>query len=249
MPEIPQSVFIDGLSKLIDLDRDWVPGSEGSSLYIRPFMIATEARFGVKVSEEYRFIIFSGPVPALYKKPIKVKVETRFIRAARGGTGYAKCGGNYGGAFYPTMLAREEGYEQVLWTDARNNELIEESGMMNVMFVIDGVLRTAPLSDTILDGITRNSLLKIAIDSEIKTLEKAVSIHELKKAFAENRITEAFGVGTAAITAPIGAINIEGVDFSIPPSDETSIQTVLKSKLERMRSGIEKDVYRWNFII
>jgi len=137
----PKEIFIEGLSKLVELDKEWVPASPGA-LYLRPFIYASEAKFGVKVSDQYRFIIFTGPVPELYVNPIKVKIETDYIRAAKGGTGFAKCGGNYGGAYYPTKLARQAGYDQVLWTDARENKFIEESGMMNVMFVIDDVLIT-----------------------------------------------------------------------------------------------------------
>ena len=157
----PKEIFIDGLSKLVETDKAWVPKQTGASLYLRPFMYASEAKFGIKISDEYRFIIFTGPVPDLYAHPIKVKVETNYNRAAKGGTGFAKCGGNYGGAHYPTRLASEQGYDQVLWTDAKENKFIEESGMMNVMFVINDVLVTPPLSDSILDGVTRDSLLDI----------------------------------------------------------------------------------------
>src|SRR4051812_47274501 len=132
----PKEIFIEGLARLVELDNAWVPKKRGAALYLRPFVYASEAKFGVKISDQYRFIIFTGPVPELYARPIKVKVETHYARAAKGGTGFAKCGGNYGGAFYPTQLARQQGYDQVLWTDARENKFIEESGMMNVMFVI-----------------------------------------------------------------------------------------------------------------
>ena len=147
-----------------------------ASLYIRPFMFASESRFGVKISDEYRFVIFTGPVPALYANPIKVKVETEYIRAARGGTGFAKCGGNYGGSFLPTKKAKEEGYDQVLWTDSKENKFIEESGMMNVMFVINDTIVTPPLSDSILDGVTRDSLLTIAKRLGYKTEERKISM-------------------------------------------------------------------------
>ena len=143
----PKEVFTDGLIELIRTDKAWVPREKGASLYIRPFMYASESRFGIKVSDDFRFIIFSGPVPELYVKPIRVKVETEYIRAAKGGTGFAKCGGNYGAAFYPTKLARQEGYDQVLWTNGQPDPLIEESGMMNIMFVINKKLVTPPLSD------------------------------------------------------------------------------------------------------
>jgi len=156
MAVVPKDIFIEGLLQLIRLDKAWVP-LEPASLYIRPFMFASEAKFGVKISDEYRFIIFTGPVPALFSEPISVKVETEYIRAAKGGTGFAKCGGNYGGSYYATRKAKTEGYDQVLWTDAKENKYIEESGFMNAMFVLNNVLVTPPISDSILDGITRDS--------------------------------------------------------------------------------------------
>ena len=249
MAVIPKDIFTEGMLRLIDLDKAWVPSKAGYALYIRPFMIATEARFGVKISDEYRFIIFTGPVPSLYAEPIKVKVETEYIRAAKGGTGFAKCGGNYGAAYYPTRQARMEGYEQVLWTDGRNHEYIEESGMMNVMFVINGVLVTAPLSDSILDGVTRDSLLTLANDMGIKTAERPISVNELEKAFADGTITEAFGAGTAAVIAPIQTINIKGVDHNLPKYKGEEIMYKLKDRLDMIRTGMSEDIHGWNFIV
>jgi len=245
----PKEIFTEGLLKLIELDKAWVPQQAGASLYIRPFVYASEAKFGVKISDEYRFIIFTGPVPELYARPIKVKVETEYIRAAKGSTGFAKCGGNYGGAFYPTKLAREQGYDQLLWTDAKENKFIEESGMMNVMFVINEVLTTAPLSDTILDGITRDSLLALASEFGYKIEERAVSVQELETAFQNNEITEAFGAGTAAAVAPIAMIHINGIDYSLPSYTSDSVSNKLKQKLENIRSGKEPDVHGWNFVL
>ena len=245
----PKDIFMDGLMQLISLDEAWVPTQQGHALYLRPFVLASEARFGVKVSDEYKFIIFTGPVPALYADPIKVKVEANYIRAARGGTGFAKCGGNYGASFLPTQNARLAGYDQVLWTDAKENKFIEESGMMNVMFVINNTLVTAPLSDSILDGVTRDSLLNLAIDMGYKTEERAIAISELEQAFKSGTITEAFGAGTAAVVAPIKTININGIDFMLPKYDEQTLMFTLKNKLEQIRLGIEADVHNWNFII
>jgi len=249
MPEVPRDLFVDGLHQLIHLDKDWVPKSEGSSLYIRPFVFASEARFGVKVSEKYHFVIFSGPVPALYQSPIKVKVEREYIRAAKGGTGFAKCAGNYGGAFYPTQLAREEGYDQVLWTDARENEFIEESGTMNVMFMINGKLVTPPLSDSILDGITRDSLLDIAKSLGIPVQERQIGATELKYAFKNKTITEAFGAGTAAVVAPISVIGIDGVDHHLPIYPDNALMFQLKNELDAIRYGKKADTYKWNYLI
>ncbi len=249
MAVVPRDIFVEGIARLVQTDHAWVPNKPGTALYIRPFMFASEAKFGVKIAEEYRFVIFTGPVPALYAEPIKVKVETHHIRAARGGTGFAKCGGNYGGAFLPTLQARNEGYDQVLWTDAIENRYIEESGMMNVFFVINDTLVTPPLSDSILDGITRDSLLRVAADLAYKTEERRISIEDLDAAFRNHTITEAFGAGTAAVVAPIGTIGINGVDHTLPAYTRTSISTRLKHKMERLRTGKEADVYGWNFVL
>ena len=246
MPVIPYDLFESALSQLVQVDAAWVPGGEDVALYLRPFVFASEARFGVKISEEYTFIIVTGPVPTLYQEPIRVKVERKYIRAARGGTGYAKCCGNYGAAFYPTKKAREEGYDQVLWTDAQEHEYIEESGTMNLMFVIDGKLVTPPLSDSILDGVTRDSLLQIAMDLGIETEERPVSVNEIIKAFHEGRITEAFGAGTAAVIAPIAVIGIDGQDYELPAYHKGSVMYSLKSSLESLRSGASADLHGWN---
>lgn len=245
----PRDIFIEGLLRLVELDRDWVPRQPGASLYLRPFIYASEAKFGVKVSDQYRLVIFSGPVPELYAKPIKVKVETNYIRAARGGTGFAKCGGNYGGAFYPTQLARQQGYDQLLWTDAKENRFIEESGMMNAMFVINNALVTPPSSDSILDGITRDSLLTLATDLGLRVEERQVSISELELAFRDQTITEAFGAGTAAVVAPIGTIHIAGIDHQLPAYGPESMQSRLKKELEQIRLGQIDDRHGWNTII
>ena len=244
-----KEIFMEGLMRLIEIDKAWVPAESGSALYIRPFMYASEAKFGVKISDEYRFIIFSGPVPSLYATPIKVKVETNYVRAAKGGTGNAKCGGNYGAAYYPTKLAKEEGYDQVLWTDSKENKYIEESGMMNAMFVIDGKLVTPPLSDSILDGVTRDSLLTLANDLGYAKEERPVSIDELEKAFKEKKITEAFGAGTAAVVAPIQTICINGIDYCLPAYSEDSLHNKLKNQLELIRTGQAADVHEWNCIV
>ncbi|HKP32764.1 MAG TPA: branched-chain amino acid aminotransferase [Chitinophagaceae bacterium] len=243
----PREIFVDGLQQLVDLDKDWVPNSPGA-LYLRPFVYASEAKFGVKVSDQYRFVIFTGPVGPLYTEPIRVKVEREYTRAAKGGTGYAKCGGNYGAAYYPTKIAKEEGYDQVLWTDGRDHEFIEESGMMNAMFVIDGKLITPPTSDSILDGVTRDSLLTIAQLIGIPVEERPVNISELQSAFRNKTITEVFGAGTAAVVAPIGTINIDGIDHHLLEYSPENLMFQLKRRLDNMRSGKENDVYGWNFV-
>lgn len=245
----PKEIFVNGLMKLVELDKQWIPHRADCALYLRPFVIATEKAFGVKISSEYRFIIFTSPVPAVYAKPIKLKVETEYIRAAPGGTGFTKCGGNYGGAFYPTQLARQQGYDQVLWTDAVENKYIEESGMMNVMFVIGNKLITPPLSDTILDGVTRDSLLTLAKDLGITIEERPVSLEELENSFLDHTITEAFGVGTAAVVAPVKTININNTDFHLPEYSHENISGKLKQRLDKIRTGRDVDTHNWNFIV
>lgn len=245
----PFEIFKEGLVQLVATDKAWVPKQKGAALYLRPFVYASEARFGVKISEQYRFIIFTGPVPELYAQPIKVKVETHYVRASKGGTGFAKCGGNYGGAFFPTKVAREQGYEQVIWTDSRENKFIEESGMMNVMFVIDNKLVTPPLSDSILDGVTRDSLLHLANEAGFGVDERRISVDELETAFKENRITEAFGAGTAAVVAPIKTININELDYQLPAYSANSIHVNIKEKLDAIRTGTAPDLYGWNYVV
>lgn len=248
MAEIPYEIFEEGMKELITLDKNWVPKQDESALYIRPFMYASEARFGVKPSDEYRFVIFTGPVGPLFSRPVKMKVEREYIRAAKGGTGFAKCGGNYAGAMYPTKIAREEGYDNVIWTDAREHSFIEESGAMNLMFVIDGKLLSPPSSDSILHGITKDSLLTIARDMDIKLEERPISVNEILEAFKKGTITEAYCVGTAAVASPIEVIGIDGENFHLPVK-ENSIVSGLKKRLDAIRNGSIEDIYNWNTIV
>ncbi|NJK97528.1 MAG: branched-chain amino acid aminotransferase [Bacteroidales bacterium] len=249
MPPVSFQLFRDGILQLINEDRQWVPDREGTSLYIRPFMIATEERYGVKISEEYKFIIFAGPVGKYYSKPLRVKVEDKFMRAAPGGTGYAKCGGNYGASFYPAMLAKEEGFDQVLWTDGSEKLNIEESGTMNVMFVADGKIITPAVSDTILDGVTRDSLLTLARDMGYEVETRKISARELVSWNSENRFTEAFGTGTAAVTSPISRIYVQGTEIELPGYTENSFCIKGKKLLDDIRMGKISDKYNWNTIV
>lgn len=251
MPQIPELIFMEGIKTLIDADKDWVPLTEGSSLYVRPFMFASDNRFGVRPSSEYTFIIFSGPVPAYFSKPLKVKVERKYSRAVEGGTGFAKCAGNYAGSFYPTALAQNEGYDQVLWTDGLTHENIEESGMMNIFFVINNTLITPITSGTILNGITRNSIIKLADYLQITYEERNVSVNELQSSLINGTLTEAFGTGTAAVTAAINVIGIDNIDYSIQHASEDSdtIRNRLHMHLCKIRTGQEEDIFHWNTVI
>jgi branched-chain amino acid aminotransferase len=249
MAEVPFDIFQQGLHAYLKIDNEWVPSVEDSSLYLRPFMIAYEDRVRVKAAEHFLFLIVGSPAKQYYLKPLNLFVETHYSRAASGGTGNAKCGGNYGGAFYPTLLANQKGFDQILWTDASTHQFIEESGTMNIMFVMDNVLVTPALTDSILDGVTRDSILTLAKDMGIPVEEKKLSIQELEKAFQENRVQEAFGTGTAAIVAPVGSITFENRTYQLPPFDENALMFQIKSQLNDIRTGKLPDKYHWNDII
>ena len=240
MPEVPEDVFMQALVELLNIDEQWVPGTEDASLYIRPFMFSTDAHVGVRASHSYRFIIFTCPVGAYYSKPVKVKVETKYTRAAKGGTGAAKAAGNYAGSLYPTMLASEKGYDQLLWTDAATHTNIEECGVMNAAFVVGGKLLVPATSDTILNGVTRKSAIVIAKDLGIDVEERVVSVAE------EGTFEEAFGLGTAATVSKMATIGFDGWDFDLPNPDEWKVAPKLKLVLESIRRGETDDPYGWN---
>lgn len=250
MPSVPEELFLAGLQALIEVDHQWVPDAEGATLYIRPLVFATESRLGVKVSDQYKLIIMTSPVGPYQSKPYRLKVEKHFVRTAEGGTGSAKCAGNYGGAFYPTQIARQEGFDQILWTDHKEHRYIDEVGMMNVMFVLGGKLITPKLSSAILEGVTRDSILTLARDMAIYPVEeRKISMDEIKEGFTKGTLTEAFGTGTAAVVAPIAVIHIDGVDYEVPAAGPTSFQLQVKEKLQNMRLGMEPDPYGWNYIV
>jgi len=249
MPAISEEMFIDSLSSLVATDANWVPDSEGSALYLRPVVFATESRLGVKISDEYKFVILTSPVGPYFTKPVRVKIEEHYVRAAEGGPGFAKCAGNYGGAFYPTQLAKEQGFDQVIWTDAHDHKYIDESGAMNIMFVLNGKLVTPQLTTAILDGVTRNSILTIADDMGLSKEERKISVAEIKEGFEKGTLTEAFGVGTAAVVSTIAVINIGGKDYSLPADSSSSFQQRIKKKMNDMRIGIEPDVHNWNYLV
>lgn len=249
MPELPKEIFIEGLKELIALDRQWVPSPEQGSLYIRPLMFATDEYIGVKASEKYLFTIFTCPVGPYYAEPVNLLVNPQFIRAAIGGTGSAKFAGNYAAAMYPDKLAKAQGYHNVLWLDAKENRYIEECGTMNVFFVIDGTVITPNLSGTILQGITRNSLIHLLKGEGKYTVEeRPITIHEVQAAHREGRLEEAFGAGTAATVSHINKIGFNGYDMVLPPVAGRKISNWLGKRLLEVKSGI-KDPYGWSVTV
>jgi len=249
MPAIREELFQQSLHALIETDHDWVPAADGSSLYIRPVVFATESRLGVKISDQYKLVIMTSPVGPYYNKPLKIKVEETHVRAAEGGAGFAKCAGNYGVSFYPTHQARLQGFDQVLWTDAKEHKYIDEAGTMNVMFVLNGKVVTPKLTTAILDGVTRDSILTLAGEMNMPVEERKVGVDELAEACSNGKLTEAFGAGTAAIVAPISIINIHGKDYTLPEPDENTFQQRVKKKLHDIRLRLAPDTYGWNYII
>jgi branched-chain amino acid aminotransferase len=246
MPAIPEEIFMGGLLQLLDLDRDWVPSGKGMSLYIRPYMFATDNYIGVKPSDTYKFIIFTCPVGSYYNKPVSVKVETTFTRATEGGTGAAKTAGNYAASLYPALQAQKAGYDQLLWTDGKSHSKIEESGTMNVMFDINGTIITAPVNTgTILKGITRNSVIQLAKDWNQPLEERFLTVAELQESLENGTLREAFGTGTAATIAHIERIHVNGKDYLLPEKSKKAFSNKVLSELDGIKFGEIPDTRGW----
>ncbi len=247
MPEVPEEIFMGGLVELLKLDAAWVPTSETGSLYIRPFLIATDEAIGVKASDTYKFVIITCPAGKYYSEPIKVLIETNYIRAVEGGVGFVKAAGNYGRSLYPTRLAQQKGYQQVIWTDGKTHSFLEESGTMNLMFVIGDTVVTPALSDTILDGITRRSVLALAREWGMKVEERKISIQEILDAHAKGEIKEAFGVGTAATIAPILGIGYQDHYMELPAVAGREFCNKVDETLRNIRKGKAEDKMGWMY--
>jgi branched-chain amino acid aminotransferase len=245
MPDVPESIFMDGLLELLRTDREWVPHRDGSSLYIRPVYFGTEDSLMVRPANRYRFVIFTSPGGAYFSHPIRLLAEETYVRAFPGGTGSAKAAGNYAGALLAAKLAQAKGYDNVMWLDGKERRYIEESGLMNIMFVINGVAVTPPLSGTILHGITRDSVLTLLSDMKFPVEEHAITVDELAATHAAGTLQEAFGIGTGAIIAPIACIGYQGHDLTIPIGAPDSLATHLRTKLVAIQTGREPDTHNW----
>jgi branched-chain amino acid aminotransferase len=247
MPEVPEEIFMGGLTELMKLDKDWVPTSEFGSLYIRPFLISTDEAIGVRPSDNYKFVIICCPAGKYYAEPVKVLIEHHYFRSVRGGVGYVKAAGNYGRSLYPTRLAQDKGFQQVIWTDSETNKYVEESGTMNLMFVINNTLLTPALSDTILAGITRDSVLAVARDWGMKVEERKISTEEIIAAHQNGTLQEAFGTGTAATIAHIKAIGFEDNLYELPPIENRKFAPKVDDYLRHLRKGMEADLHHWMY--
>ncbi|MFL2586889.1 MAG: branched-chain amino acid aminotransferase [Flavobacteriaceae bacterium] len=244
IPQFPEALFIDGMKQLITLDKAWVKAGNGNSLYVRPFVFASEAGVQASAATEYRFMIICAPVASYYGGEVRVKIADHYSRAPQGGTGYAKAAGNYGGQFYPTQLAKSEGYQQVIWTDAATHEYIEEAGTMNLFFRIGDTLITAPTSDSILDGVTRKSILDLAKHLGLKTEVRMLRVAELIEASKSGTLLEVFGSGTAVVVQTINGFGYKGDNFEIP-LPEKSFALTLKEKLMNIQYNNAEDPFNW----
>lgn len=245
MPMVPEELFLDAVKTLVSVDKGWVPDGEGTSLYIRPFQFADDPFLGVRASMTYKFMVIVGPVSGYFSEPVKVKIETKYTRAAKGGVGAAKTAGNYAASLYPAKLAADEGYHQVIWTDAKSHEFIEESGAMNVMFVINDTLITPPTSDSILPGITRESALILAKDWGLNVEERPIKVEEVINAIKDGSLTEAFGIGTAATISHIATIGHDGTDYDLPALETRKISNRLLDELNKIKMGEAEDKHGW----
>ncbi len=245
MPPVPEELFMQSMTELLQLDQSWVPSAPGTALYIRPFQLAMDPYIGIRPSDTYSFMIITGPVGAYYSEPVRVKIETEYTRAAAGGTGFAKTGGNYAAALYPAKLAQQQGYHQLIWTDAKTHEYVEESGTMNLMFVINDTLVTPPFSDTILHGITRDSIVQLAKDKGMKVEERPIKVSEVISSLKDGSMQEAFGAGTAATIAHIQTIGYEGTDYDLPPVSERKYSPQFLQDLDNIKTGKAEDPHGW----
>ena len=244
IPQVPEDIFMDGLKKLLEIDNAWIPTNEGSSLYIRPFIFASGNGFHASPADEYKLIICSAPSGAYFSGKVKVLIEEKYARAANGGVGFAKAGGNYAAQFYPTQLAIEKGYNQVIWTDDNTHEYIEEAGAMNIFVRINDTLITSPTSDRILDGITRKSILQLARDKNINVEERKITVTEVVAAAKDGSLKEMFGAGTAAVISPIAGFGFKGEDFDLPEFDNT-FASQLKKHITDIQTNKVEDPYGW----
>ena len=245
MPEFPKEFFFEGLEKLLDMDKEWIKKGAGNSLYVRPFVFASQAGVQATASNAYKFMIICSPVSSYYSGgEVHVQVAEKFSRAAAGGVGYAKAAGNYAAQFYPTTLAQKEGFQQIIWTDANTHEYLEEAGTMNIFFRINDTLITTPTSDRILDGITRKSILQLAAHLGIKTDVRPISIHELLSSKEDGSLKEIFGAGTAVVVSPIKGFGYQNKRHILEDAPD-SFAAVLKDHIVNIQRNAVPDPFGW----
>lgn len=248
MEVLPEEMFVEAIEKLVAYESDWIPTAEGTSLYIRPFMFATEAAVGVHPSSAYKFMVILSPVGAYYPEgvnPVKIYVEDEFVRATKGGTGFTKCGGNYAASIAAQVKAEKLGYTQVLWLDGVERKYVEEVGTMNVMFKIDGKIVTAPCDGTVLPGVTRDSIITLLKSWGYEVEERHLAIDDLMEAGKNGHLEEAFGTGTAAVISPVGELNYKGEIVTINNFKTGELTQKLYDTLTGIQWGDVEDTFHW----
>jgi len=246
IPEFPKEYFFNALEELLKIDKDWIKKGFGNSLYLRPFVIATEAGVSASAAKEYKFMIICSPAQSYYSGEVRVKFSEKFSRAADGGVGFAKAAGNYGAQFYPTNLAKEEGFQQIIWTDANTHDYLEEAGTMNIFFRIGDKLVTAPTNDRILDGVTRRCVLTLAEEFNIETEVRRVSVKEILEAAEKGELKEMFGSGTATVINPIAGFGYKDQKFELPKIED-SYAKFFKDKLMKIQYNQAEDKFGWRY--
>ncbi len=246
IPAFPKEIFFEGLETMLNLDSEWIKKGFGNSLYIRPFVIATQAGVAASPSDEFKFMILFSPAQEYYKGEVRVVIAEYYSRAANGGVGAAKAAGNYGAQFYPTNLAKEKGFQQVIWTDSNEHKYLEEAGTMNVFFRINDTLLTAPISDRILDGITRKSVIALAERDGVHTEVRKITVSELLEASKNGSLKEIFGAGTAAVISPVSAYSYKDQVFDLPKI-ETSYANRFKKELMEIQYNLVEDPFGWRY--
>ncbi|MDR6785857.1 branched-chain amino acid aminotransferase [Pedobacter africanus] len=249
MPEISKEIFMQGIAALIEIDERWVPAQEGYSLYIRPVMFATDPYLGVKPSDKYTFALLTTPTGPYYSKALKVKIETEYTRADDGGVGYAKTAGNYARSLYPFAEAQKEGFDQLIWTDAATHEFIEEAGTANLIFVLNGKLVTPSVRSTVLDGVTRDTIIQLAKKAGVEVEERRVSVKEVIAGIENGTLTDAFAAGTAATVTPIGEIGYQGKTYTLTDPATRTISAGIAKSLNDIRYGLAPDEFGWNWVL
>lgn len=245
MPELPEELFLEGLHAIVGIDQAWIPPQEGSALYIRPLMFATDEFLGVRPSSTFRFMIMTGPVGPYYSKPVRLMAENHFVRAVVGGTGEAKAAGNYAGALLPTKLAQSKGFDQVMWLESPEFKKIQEVGTMNIFFVINGVTITPATDGAILKGITRDSIITLLEEGGFPVEVRAIGMDELLEAYQKGHLQEVFGAGTAAVISHVAAIQYEDVMMELPPIEGRKVANWAKDRIDGIRSGRYQDTHGW----
>jgi branched-chain amino acid aminotransferase len=246
MPAFPKETFFEGLNELLKIDKDWIQKGEGNSLYVRPFVIATEHCVSASSSNKYKFMIICSPVQAYYSGEVRVVFADKFSRAANGGVGFAKAAGNYAASFYPAKLAGEQGYQQIVWTDASEHEYLEEAGTMNVFFRVNDTLLTAPTNDRILDGVTRKSIIQLLEDEGIEVEVRPVRVSEIVESARRGELLEMFGAGTAAVVNPILGFSNKGESFELPKI-ENSYASFIKKRITDIQQNKIEDKFGWTY--